>query len=311
LENNLIHVPVLVEEVIAGLDLNPGKVVIDATIGDGGHAIKILKKINPGGVLIGIDRDPDATKKANENLSHQKSNVQLVIVHDSYSHLGNIIESHGYHRVDAILLDLGLSSRQLSFGRGFSFLEDAPLDMRFDSTQGITAAEIVNSYPKDELANIIWKFGEERASRRIADAIWQARRKTKITTTRQLADIVTVAKGGRRGRIHPATQTFQALRIAVNEELDTLTQTLPQAIELLNPQGRLAVISYHSLEDRIVKHIFRDIAKTGSIQLITKKPITPTREEIQNNPRSRSAKLRIITKLSQFKWQTGHKNKLV
>lgn len=287
----------MVEEVIAGLNLAPGKIVVDATLGDGGHSQKILKKINPGGVLIGIDRDPVAVKKAHENLSHQKSNVHLVIVHDSYDNLSDIIKNNGYHGVDAILLDLGLSSRQLGFGRGFSFLEDAPLDMRFDTTQGMTAADIVNSYPKDKLASIIWEFGEERASRRIADAIFTARRKAKIETSKDLAEIVAEAKGGRHGRIHPATQTFQALRIAVNEELDILTQALPIAITALNPGGRLAVISYHSLEDRIVKHIFRDMAKEGVVELVSKKPIAPTYEETKANPRARSAKLRIITKI--------------
>jgi len=195
------------------------------------------------------------------------------------------------------LFDLGLSSRELIGERGFSFQTDAPLDMRFDPTTGQTAADIINSYPKDQLANLIYEFGEERASRRIAEAIFIARRHAKITSTLQLADIVAQAKGGRHGKIHPATQTFQALRIAVNDELKLLTDTLPRAMELLNPGGRMVVISYHSLEDRIVKNIFRDAARAGTVELLTKKPLVPARTEVIANPRSRSAKLRAIKKI--------------
>ncbi|MFA5966935.1 MAG: 16S rRNA (cytosine(1402)-N(4))-methyltransferase RsmH [Patescibacteria group bacterium] len=297
MDNHSLHIPVLTTEVVELLDLVPGELVVDATVGDGGHAQQLLTKVSPGGYLIGIDKDPEAVKAAYENLSHQKSNAKFVINHDSFGNLSGIIKTAGYRGIDAILFDLGLSSRELAGTRGFSFLRDAPLDMRFDPDAPVTAADIVNSYPKDKLANLIYEFGEERASRRIAEAIFSARHRHKITTTEQLAAIVAEAKGGRHGRIHPATQTFQALRIAVNDELGLLRTTLPVAIQLLNPGGRLAVISYHSLEDRIVKNIFRDAAKTGVVQLITKKPISPTRAEILQNPRARSAKLRVISKI--------------
>ena len=312
MENHSIHIPVLVDEVTQLLSLKPGEVAVDATVGDGGHAQLILSQISPGGFLIGIDQDPEATEIAYENLSRQKSNAKFVVVHGSFSHLGGILKDAGYQRADAILFDLGISSRELLSKRGFSFQFDAPLDMRFNPEAPVTAADIVNSYSKEKIAQLLWEFGEERASRRIAEAIFMARRKGKITSTLQLAEIVTAAKGGRpqhsprhpqgsrgrQGRIHPATQTFQALRIAVNDELKLLAETLPQAIQLLNPAGRIAVISYHSLEDRIVKNIFRDAARAGVVQLITKKPVRPTREEVLKNPRARSAKLRVINKLN-------------
>jgi len=297
LESHPIHIPVLAGEVLRELDLQAGAVVVDATVGDGGHAALMLNAISPGGFLIGIDRDLEATKVAYENLSLKKSNAKFVIVHGSFSHLDHILEDAGYRGIDAILFDLGLSSRELMPARGFSFLHDAPLDMRFDNSAGQTAADIVNSYPKDKLADLIYEFGEERASRRIADAIFIARRKHRITSTVELADIITQAKGGRRGKIHPATQTFQALRIAVNDELSSLMSALPQAIQLLHPGGRAAVISYHSLEDRIVKNIFREAAHAGTVELLTKKPVVPSRAEVLANPRARSAKLRAIKKI--------------
>ena len=297
MESHPIHIPVLAGEVLRELDLQAGAVVVDATVGDGGHAALMLNAISPGGFLIGIDRDLEATKVAYENLSLKKSNAKFVIVHGSFSHLDHILEDAGYRGIDAILFDLGLSSRELMPARGFSFLHDAPLDMRFDNSAGQTAADIVNSYPKDKLADLIYEFGEERASRRIADAIFIARRKHRITSTVELADIITQAKGGRRGKIHPATQTFQALRIAVNDELSSLMSALPQAIQLLHPGGRAAVISYHSLEDRIVKNIFREAAHAGTVELLTKKPVVPSRAEVLANPRARSAKLRAIKKI--------------
>ncbi len=285
-------------ETIQLLDLHPKEVVVDATVGDGGHAKLMLDKISPGGYLIGIDRDPEAVTVAYENLSFAKSNAKFITVHGSFADLGDIVKNAGHRGVDAILFDLGLSSRELSGSRGFSFKTDAPLDMRFDPTSSLTAEEIVNSYPKEKLANLIYELGEERGSRRIADAIFAARQRQRITTTKELAEIVSAAKGGRRGRIHPATQTFQALRIAVNDELDQISTVLPSAIQLLNSGGRIAVISYHSLEDRIVKNIFRDAKQRGEVQLITKKPIAPSRAEVLANPRARSAKLRVIAKLN-------------
>lgn len=287
----------LLSEVVEGLRVPAGGIVVDATLGAGGHALEIAKVLGPSGTIIGIDKDDHALEIARQNLRHTKSNGRLVTFHGSYVDIGRILQDSGHDRVDAILFDLGLSSLQLASARGFSFIGDAPLDMRFDPSTGVTAEEIVNSYPKDELADLLYRFGQERASHSIAKAIFEARQKGRVTSTKQLAEIVTRAKGGRRGRIHPATQTFQALRIAVNGEIEAIEQALPRALDHLNPGGRLAVISYHSLEDGTVKRIFKEADKRGLVRLITKKPITPAREEIKVNPRARSAKLRIIEKI--------------
>lgn len=295
------HIPVLAIEVAELLQLKPGDVVIDATLGAGGHSSAILEKISPKGILIGIDKDEDAVRIASHNLSRFKSESQLATVVGSYTALDSIFSTATQNwrcgKPDGILFDLGLSSLQLEGDRGFSFLRDAPLDMRFGQNAELTAETIVNSYPVDKLADILWQFGEERDSRKIARAILEARKKARITTTKELVDVVTKAKGGRRGKINPATLTFQALRIAVNDELSAIMETLPKAIELLKPGGRLAVISYHSLEDRIVKNVFREAAKHETVKLITKKPIKPSFSEIKSNPRSRSAKLRVIEKI--------------
>jgi len=291
------HIPVLVGEVVSLLDLKPGCVVVDATFGLGGHSQAMFKKISPKGILIGIERDAQTIKIASQNQDFKKPNGKSFIVHGNYTDIDPIVKSCGHSRVDAVLFDLGLSSLQLDLERGFSFRVDAPLDMRFDTSSGITAREIVNSYPKDDLANLIWEFGQERQSRKIAQAIYDHRRKQPIATTQELADIVAEAKGGRRGKIHPATLTFQALRIAVNQELANIKEGLPEAFELLNVGGRLAVISYHSLEDKIVKNYFRDLAKSKQANLITKKPVIPSRVEINSNPRARSAKLRVLEKI--------------
>ena len=299
MKSSASHIPVLLDEIIELLQPSPGDIVVDATLGAGGHAQVLLERISPNGTLIGFDRDPDAIKVASQNLSSRKSNSLLVTVSSSFAVLGDQLKSRGYRRVDAVLFDLGLSSLQLEAGRGFSFLESAPLDMRFDPKGDLTAEEIVNSYSKERLADILWQFGEERASRRIAQAIYDERRQGRITDTQALAEIVAVAKGGRRGKTHPATQTFQALRIAVNEELGEIARALPQALDVLSPGGRLAVISFHSLEDRIVKNLFRNWARAGEVRLMTKKPIVAERSEMLQNPRSRSAKLRVIEKIGE------------
>jgi len=291
------HIPVLKEEVVKLLRLKPDSVVIDATFGLGGHSLAIAQEIGHRGIIIGIDKDAKSLTIVRKNLSKRKSNSQFIIVCDSYTHLDTIAKNHGYSCVDAILLDLGLSSLQLKSPRGFSFRENAPLDMRFDQTCGPTAADIINGYSQVQLADLIWQFGEERAARRIAKAIYQRRKHKKIETTDELVQIITQVKGGRRGKLHPATLTFQALRIEVNQELTMLKTVLPKAIDLLCPKGRLAVISYHSLEDRIVKHFFRNLKQSEKVKLITKKPVRPQNEEIQNNPQSRSAKLRVIEKI--------------
>lgn len=287
----------LLSEVVEGLRVPSGGIVVDATLGAGGHALKIAEVLGPSGTIIGIDKDDHALEIARQNLRHAKSSGRLVAVHGSYVDIGRILQDSGYSRVDAILFDLGLSSLQLASTRGFSFTGDAPLDMRFDPSMGVTAEEIVNSYPKGELADLIYRFGQERASRAIAKAIFEARQKGRITSTRQLSEIVAKAKGGRRGKLHPATQTFQALRIAVNGEIEAIEQVLPRALDHLNPGGRLAVISYHSLEDGTVKRTFKEAEKRGLVKLITKKPITPSYEETKANPRARSAKLRIIERI--------------
>lgn len=300
------HTPVLLSEVVSGLVQQTGGRYIDATLGGGGHAFAILAASAPDGQLLGIDADPAAIMAATTRLEPYAD--RTVFVHDNFCNLGQIATCAEFAAVDGIVLDLGVSSYQLDTPeRGFSFLNDGPLDMRLDPTCGETAADLVNNLDEETLANLIYRYGEERTSRRIARYIVEARQKYAITTTGALADIIVRASGGRRGKIHPATRTFQALRIVVNHEMDYLEMVLPQAVELLVPGGRLAVISFHSLEDRIVKFFFRAQAGQGSqdertgeptLQIVTKKPITVRDAEHRSNPRSRSAKLRIAEKVS-------------
>jgi len=304
-----VHVPVLLDEVIAGLQPQRGGYFVDCTVGLGGHAAAILEKISPSGRLLGIDADPEAIKLSQDKLSDYGEAVTLV--NDNFVNLEAICKRYHFHPVDGILFDLGVSSLQLDTAeRGFSFHLDAPLNMRFDPGQGLTASDIVNSFSEQELAKLIEKYGEERHSRRIARYIVQNR---PIATTMELARLVEQALGGKRARIHPATRTFMALRIAVNSELQNLELALKQTIDLLHPGGRLTVISYHSLEDRIVKQFMRDAASgclcppgtvicrcghTPTLKLISRKVIKPTSLEIESNPRSRSAKLRIAERLN-------------
>jgi 16S rRNA (cytosine1402-N4)-methyltransferase len=292
------------KEVIEGLAVQPGGRYIDCTAGTGGHASAILKYSSPGGQLLGIDADPSAVEAARKRLAGYGDSV--LIVNDNFVNLEAICAKYDFMPVHGILLDLGLSSLQLSDnGRGFSFQYAAPLDMRFSPEQEITAADIVNKYSEEELARIIRDYGEETSSHRIARFIINER---PISTTVELAKVVEQAVGFKRGRIHPATKTFQALRIAVNNELEHLESTLRQAVNMLGFEGRLVVITYHSLEDRIVKQFMQHESKdcicppeamvcnchhTASLKLINKKVITPSVEEISRNPRSRSAKLRI------------------
>ncbi|MBF8281474.1 MAG: 16S rRNA ((1402)-N(4))-methyltransferase [Anaerolineales bacterium] len=301
------HLPVLYPEVLAGLKPAPGGKYIDGTLGAGGHAAGILTLSSPDGRLLGMDRDPRALETARAALAPFGDRVTIVSA--SYTHMADA--ARGFAPVDGILLDLGLSSLQLDDpARGFAFQSEGPLDMRFDPQSELTAAEIVNEWPLDELADILYQYGEERHSRKIAQAIGAAR---PLRTTTQLAGVVVRAVGGRRdaSRIHPATRTFQALRIAVNGELDMVKEVLPIAVSLLNPGGRLAVISFHSLEDRIVKDYFRLQARGPQndpalpapahfvpvLKEITRKPGVASAEEIARNPRARSAKLRIAEKL--------------
>ncbi len=301
------HVPVLYEEVLEGLAVKPGGVYIDGTVGGGGHARGILERSAPEGRLLGIDADPAAIEASGENLKDFHNRITLV--NGSFRRLEVIASEAGFASVDGVLLDLGVSSWQLAEAkRGFSFLEDGPLDMRFDPGGGVRASDLVNERSEQELADIFFTYGEERRSRKLAKTIVAAR---PIYTTRQLAQVVERAVG-KGGRIHPATRIFQALRIAVNQELEALEAVLPQAAKLLRPGGRLAIISFHSLEDRIVKRYMQRESKDclcppntptcicghrAILKIITRKVITPSADEIDRNPRSRSARLRIAEKL--------------
>jgi 16S rRNA (cytosine1402-N4)-methyltransferase len=292
------HLPVLLDAVLAGLAPRPGGRYIDGTLGGGGHAAAILERCAPDGLLLGVDADPAALAAAAQHLSGFGARAQLA--HGNFGDLAEIAATHGFRQADGILLDLGVSSHQLDTAeRGFSFQAEGPLDMRLDPTAGAPASELVNRASEAQLADIIFEYGEERAARRIARVIVEARRRERLESTSQLAALVSRAVGGRHGKIHPATRTFQALRIAVNGELDNLKRALPQAVELLAPGGRLAVIAFHSLEDRIVKHFFRAAAAApeARVAIITKKPIEAQEPEARANPRSRSAKLRIAERV--------------
>lgn len=283
------HVPVLLKEVISSLALKPGDDVIDGTLGGGGHASAILEATAPSGRLLGIEWDGRTLEETRKTLERYGSRAMLV--HGNYRDLGRFARSYALPPISGILVDLGFSSFQIDDPeRGFSFRFGGPLDMRYDDSHETTAADIVNTWEKADLIRILREYGEERGAGRIAEAIVQARRRKPIVTTLDLAEIVWKAVGKRGMKIHPATQTFQALRIAVNEEFENLKAFLPEAMKLLKPGGRLAVISFHSLEDRIVKEFFRS---TPGLSALTKRPITPSDEEIENNPRSRSAKLRV------------------
>ena len=276
----MIHKPVLEKEVIECLDPKPNENFIDCTLGHGGHARLILERTSPNGKLVGIDQDPEQIKIAKEQLKEFGS--RLIAVNSSYTHLKEIAKDI---TVNGILLDMGMSSWHLEDSkRGFSFQKDEPLDMRYDPSQAETAEDIVNHYSEEDLARIFSEYGQERFAARIARAIV---RKRPLRTTGQLVELIKVPGSS---KIHPATRVFQALRIAVNKELENIEIVIPQAIEVLAQGGRLAVISFHSLEDRIVKNYFK------KQKLLFKKPITASREEIRENPRSRSAKLRLMIK---------------
>ncbi|MCK5212481.1 MAG: 16S rRNA (cytosine(1402)-N(4))-methyltransferase RsmH [Dehalococcoidia bacterium] len=279
----------MVTEAMEGLRTSPGGTYVDCTLGAGGHSRAILERIQPTGRLLGIDADPAALRLAGQALS--EFGESFVSAQGNFSNLESICREKGFTSNDGILFDLGISSMQLaSAERGFSFQREAPLDMRFDTTQGVSAADIVNSYSEQEIALILWEYGEERYSRQIAYRIVLNR---PILSTLRLAHLVQQVLGSRRGKIHPATRTFMALRIAVNKELESLALGLDQTVSLLRSQGRLVVISYHSLEDRIVKQFMRREAADSAFSLITKKVIRPTALESSSNPRSRSARLRV------------------
>jgi 16S rRNA (cytosine1402-N4)-methyltransferase len=295
----MAHIPVLLRETIQGLSLGPGENVVDCTVGGGGHAAAILERTSPDGKLLGLDLDEAALDAARRELDRFGSRAMLV--RENYRNVGRVLLSHSFGPVHAALLDLGFSSMEIDDPRrGFSFRADGPLDMRYDDRQELTAAEIVNGWSVDELSKVLWDYGEERFSRSIAKAMVDERRRGHIVGTLHLAGVIAGAVPGwyRKGKIHPATKTFQALRIAVNDELGNLKAALPDLLGTLVRGGRLAVISFHSLEDRIVKNVFAEAAAAGK-GTAPKKPIVPPRAEAQENPRSRSAKLRIFIKNGQ------------
>lgn len=311
--SNEAHRPVMKEEIVANLRIKKSGIYIDATLGEGGHAEGILRKLGSEGCLIGIDWDEEAIEQARRRLDSFKK--QVIFVRENYKELPAILKQLKIDKIDGILLDLGVSSLQLeSCHRGFSFRLPALLDMRMDRRRRLKAGNLINKLSENDLKKIFFQFGEERYSKRIAKGIAQARKTEPIKTTLELADIVKTALPGRNRfqRIHPATRIFQALRIAVNQELDNLHVFLKESICVLEKGGRIAVISYHSLEDRIVKRFLKDSAKTclcpqdfpvcrceihPRLKIITSRPIKPEENEINSNPRSRSARLRIAEKI--------------
>lgn len=288
---NISHIPVLLDEAIGFLMPKAGGVYVDATVGGGGHAERILELSSPNGRLVGIDIDPSMLEIAKGRLSRFRERCALVEA--GYTELENIITE----KVDGIIFDLGVSTEHFKDAdRGFSIINNGPLDMRFSPKIKLTADEIINRWRPEDLIRILYDYGEERRAKRIVKFIIEERKKKRISTTGQLAELIIKAIGGRKTKIHPATRTFQALRIAVNSELTNIETVLPCAIDLLKAGGRLCVISYHSLEDRLVKNIFRNL-KDSKIKIIIKKPIIPAREEVINNPRARSAKLRVAERI--------------
>ncbi len=290
-----LHTPVLVEETLSWLHPKPGGIYMDCTVGYAGLASRILQQTGPDGVLIGIDRDQTAVDAARDRLRRFEGRVYLR--QGNFSDLKAHVSFFGFPTVDGVVFDLGVSSPQLTFAeRGFSFLVDGPLDMRMDQSTSLTAADLVRELPEGELADMIYQFGEERYSRRIARVIVSERARKPVETTAQLAALIlrAVPSAYRHGRIHCATRTFQALRIAVNQELDVLEPSLRAAVDMLSPNGRLCAISFHSLEDRIVKKTFRALSQEPDalFNTLTKKPIMASLEECTRNPRARSAKLR-------------------
>ncbi|PIR55346.1 16S rRNA (cytosine(1402)-N(4))-methyltransferase [Candidatus Peregrinibacteria bacterium CG10_big_fil_rev_8_21_14_0_10_36_19] len=311
------HKSVLKWEVIEFMDLHEGDIVVDGTLGLGGHSIEIVKKIGKSGKLIAFDQDERNLEEAKRRL---KGCDQVVYVRDNFRYLKSRLQENGIKEIDAILLDLGLSSPHVDEAeRGFSFMKDGPLDMRFNLDNPLTAADVVNDYSESDLTYIFRVYGEEQFAKKIASAMCKRRSDQKFSTTTELAEfienIVPKKRSGRSSKAHPATKVFQALRIAVNEELDVLKEVLEQTMEVLKVGGRVVVISYHSLEDRIVKHFFKDLIKPEAegeeaiysnfsdpiVEAMNKKPVLPTEAELEDNPRSRSARLRAYKKIKPYK----------
>lgn len=297
-----MHTPVLLQEAIEILNPQPGQNFIDATVNGGGHSAAILEKISPGGSLIGIDWDCDLIEAAKFQISKSKfQKTKIILECDNYAHIKSIARKYNLDKVSGILFDLGFSSHHIEDSlRGFSFRKNEPLDMRYNTkTYELTAKKIINNWSQEAIEDILRNYGEERYARRIVQGIVRARERKEISTTNELLEVIAKSVPGYylRSRLHYATRTFQALRIAVNKELENLSLALPDALDLLGPQGRIAVISFHSLEDRIVKTFFREKAKENRLTILTKKPLLPSRGEVESNPRARSAKLRAAEKL--------------
>lgn len=294
------HIPVMVEEILDYLQAAPGQIIVDATVGTGGHSEQILKRITPGGRLIGFDRDEDSLAVARERLRNFSASCEFV--HGNFADIDSALLGFGIQKVDGIFFDLGISSYQLEDpARGFSFQNEGPLDMRLDKNSYISAYDLINNLTEEEISSLIWTFGQERWHNRIAHLLIKERQRSPIVTTAQLADIVSRAIPSRFRhryyRIHPATRTFQAVRIAVNRELENLETALQKSIELLNKDARICVISFHSLEDRIAKICFRNASTEKRLRLITPKPQMPLQSEIEGNLSSRSAKLRVAERI--------------
>ncbi len=296
----MTHIPVLLKETIEGLNIKENDIVLDGTINGGGHSFEICKKLSSKGMLIGIDQDTNALAKARERL--HRCECQIFLKQENFRNLDVVIKEIGVEKIDKALFDLGLSSNQLEdSGRGFSFLKDEPLVMTFNPNPedtDITAWEIVNKWEEENIADVIYGYGDEKFSRRIASNIIKRREESPINTTFELVDVIKGSVPGwyRRGKTHPATKTFQALRTAVNDEIRSTKDGIEKAVKHLNKGGRIAVITFHSKEDRLIKMFFKEKQKEGDCIVITKKPIAPTEEEVKDNPRCRSAKLRILEK---------------
>ena len=317
MDNAFEHKPVLLQEVLSYLNPLPGKTIIDCTLGGGGHSKAILERLMPGGRLVALDQDTDAITAAREVLKPLGED-NFIIIHSNFQKLKSVLEDADIDKVDGILYDLGVSSYQIDEAeRGFSYQHDAPLDMRMDRSLSLTAADLVNQLSRAELNRIIFDYGEERWAKRIAEFIVSKREEQPIATTGQLVDVIkkAVPKGARKEGPHPAKRTFQALRIAVNKELEILAQSIEDGVQVLNNGGRLAVITFHSLEDRIVKRTFQKLAEgcicpkelplcvcnhRPVVKILTGKPVLPGEKELLDNPRSRSAKLRVAEKIAGF-----------
>ncbi|HRY52410.1 MAG TPA: 16S rRNA (cytosine(1402)-N(4))-methyltransferase RsmH [Candidatus Portnoybacteria bacterium] len=298
----MLHIPVLREELIEYLDPQPGDNFIDGTLGAAGHALAILDKTSPDGRLMGFDWDAESLARTKNKVLEESKDLaaRIIFINDSYANLKEQVLKNDFNPVAGIVVDLGLSSDQLeNSGRGFSFLKDEALDMRYSLEQELTAREILNHWGEQEIEKVLKEYGEEPFARRVAEEIVKNRKIRSILNTSELVAIVAKAipQKFQHARIHFATRVFQALRIATNDELGNLQRFLPQALDVLVVGGKLAVISFHSLEDRIVKNFFRDQAKNGQVEVLTKKPITAQELEISSNPRSRSAKMRVIKKI--------------